>query len=181
MTERPYTVAVGVSATSGSAAALAWARDQAETHGGELVAIRAWKVPSPQATPSGISSGRMSVAEDVEDEAMRSLEADVEAALGPDHGARLILVRGGKRKALLDAAEDADLLVVDAPRGLPATGTAFAQRLVYAAACPVVVMPPRVSGERPGVLSRAAEAIGRGALRAAATAGRPGYRTPAPG
>ncbi|MCG7323261.1 universal stress protein [Arsenicicoccus bolidensis] len=181
MTERPYTVAVGVSATSGSAAALAWARDQAETHGGELVAIRAWKVPSPQATPSGISSGRVSVAEDVEHEAMRSLEADVEAALGPDHGARLILVRGGKRKALLDAAEDADLLVVDAPRGLPATGTAFAQRLVYAAACPVVVMPPRVSGERPGVLSRAAGAIGRGALRAAATAGRPGYRTPPPG
>ena len=56
MTERPYTVAVGVSATSGSAAALAWARDQAETHGGELVAIRAWKVPSPQATPSACSA-----------------------------------------------------------------------------------------------------------------------------
>ena len=35
----------------------------------------------------------------------------------------------------------------------------FAQRLVYAAACPVVVMPPSISAEPPGVLARDGRAV----------------------
>ncbi|WP_172669684.1 universal stress protein [Arsenicicoccus sp. oral taxon 190] len=177
MSEHPYTVVVGVSATSGSPAGLRWAASQAAAHGGRLVAVRAWKVPSPQATPSGISTGRVAVSTDVESEVRQSLADDVAAVLGPDNGAELVTVRGGRRKALLQAARDADLLVVDAPRGMPGR-TAFAQRLVYAADCPVVIMPPRISGEPPTALARAASAVGRSALRAAGTAGRPGYQIP---
>jgi hypothetical protein len=97
--------------------------------------------------------------------------------LGDDHGVEVRLVRGNKYAVLLKAAEDADLLVVDAPRQLLA-GPMFAHRLVYAATCPVVVMPPRISGEPPSVLSRVAGAVGRNVLVAAGTAGRPGYQRP---
>ena len=176
MAERPYTVVVGVSATSKSPTALDWARAQAGAEG-KVVAVRAWRMPNPQATPSGTPAGRISRAGDVEEEARAALERDVAATLGPDHGVELRLVRGSKYNVLLKAAEEADLLVVDAPRQLLA-GPMFAHRLVYAATCPVVVMPPVISGEPPTVLSRMAGAVGRNVLAAAGTAGRPGYQRP---
>jgi hypothetical protein len=177
VTEHLYTVVVGVSATSKSPTALTWAHAQAQQNGGRLVAVRAWRMPNPQATPAGTPPGRISREEDVEAAALASLEKDVAAALGPDHDAEIRLVRGSKFKVLIEAAAGADLMVVDAPRQLLA-GPMFAHRLVYAASCPVVVMPPRVSGEPPSVLNRMAGAIGRSALTAAGTAGRPGYRPP---
>ncbi len=177
LAEHPYTVVVGVSATSKSPTALAWAEAQARQNGGRVVAVRAWRMPNPQATPSGTPAGRISREDDVEQAARASLAADVEATLGTDHGAELRLVRGGKYNVLIKAAAEADLLVVDAPRQLLA-GPMFAHRLVYAASCPVVVMPPHVSGEPPSVLNRVASAVGRGVVTAAGTAGRPGYRRP---
>jgi hypothetical protein len=177
VTEHPYTVVVGVSATSKSPTALAWAQAQARQNKGRVIAVRAWRMPNPQATPAGTPPGRISREEDVEVAARASLEEDVAAALGADHDVELRLVRGSKFKVLIEAAAAADLMVVDAPRQLLA-GPMFAHRLVYAASCPVVVMPPRVSGEPPSVLNRVAGAIGRSALTAAGTAGRPGYRPP---
>ena len=176
MAERPYTVVVGVSATSKSPTALAWARDQAGPDG-RVVAVRAWRMPTPAATPSGPHAGRISRAEDVEQEARAQLERDVAATLGEDHGVEVQLVRGGKFGVLLKAAEQGDLLVVDAPRQLLA-GPMFAHRLVYAASCPVVVMPPHLSGEPPTALARMSRAVGRNVLAAAGTAGRPGYQRP---
>lgn len=176
MADRPYTVVVGVSATSKSPTALDWARAQAGS-AGKVVAVRAWRMPNPQATPSGTPAGRISRSADVEAEARAALERDVAATLGEDHGVELRLVRGSKYAVLIKAAEDADLLVVDAPRQLLA-GPMFAHRLVYAASCPVVVMPPDISGEAPSVLSRVGRAVGRNVLAAAGTAGRPGYQRP---
>lgn len=173
----PYTVVVGVSATSKSPAALTWAQAQAAQNSGRVVAVRAWRMPNPQATPSGTPASRIARADEVESEARQALADDVAAVLGEDHGAELRLVRGGKLKVLLAAAAEADLLVVDAPRQLMA-GPMFAHRLIYAASCPVVAMPPGVSGEPPSTLSRVAGAIGRSVVAAAGTAGRPGYRPP---
>jgi hypothetical protein len=175
--EQPYTVVVGVSPTSKSGTALAWAYAQAKQNHGLVVAVRAWRLPNPQATPSGTPAGRVAVAHDVEAEARAQLEHDVEAVLGPDHDAELRLVRGGRYKVLTQAAVGADLLVVDAPRTLMA-GPMFAHRLIYAASCPVVVMPPDISGEPASMLSRVAGAVGRSVVTAAGTAGRPGYRPP---
>ena len=175
---RPYTVVVGVSATSKSPAALTWAETQARQNGGRLIAVRAWRLPNPQATPSGTPAGRIARAEEVEATAQRTFADDVAAALGgEDHAAELRLVRGGRLKVLLKASADADLLVVDAPRQLVA-GPMFAHRLLYAASCPVVVMPPTISGEPASALSRVAGAVGRSVVAAAGTAGRPGYRPP---
>jgi hypothetical protein len=118
---------------------------------------------------------RVVSAGDVERTARESLEADVAAVLGPDHQAEIMLVRGGTYRVLLKAAAEADLLVVDAPRQL-LVGPMFAHRLIYATACPVVVMPAESSSG--SKLTRAAEALGRSVVSAAGTAGRPGYRPP---
>ena len=54
--DQPYTVVVGVSATSKSPTALVWARAQAEANGGRLVAVRVYQAPAVPAGPSGTSS-----------------------------------------------------------------------------------------------------------------------------
>lgn len=175
---RPYSVVVGVSATSNSPTALAWGAAQANQNGGRLIAVRAWR---PRSDPPGTTSGGIAARVTDESGSDRSEQAaladDVAEILGPDHGAELQVVRGGKRKMLLAVASDADLLVIDAPRTL--TGVPlFAHRLVHAAACPVVVLPARVPGQPPGVVERAGRAVGRAAVKSAAFAGRPGYRLP---
>ncbi|CAN7286086.1 universal stress protein [Knoellia sp. LjRoot47] len=173
---RPYTVVVGVSATSKSAAALEWGAAQAAANHGRLVAVRSWRVTGPPGSMSGGASARVTDERDTARSEMAALEADVAAVLGPEHSVEVRSVRGGKRKALLAAAEEADLLVIDAPRSL--TGPPlFAQRLVYAASCPVVVMPPRVS-QLSNPLEQAGRVVGRAAVRSAGLAGRPGYRPP---
>ena len=177
MDQHTYTVVVGVSPGSASPTALAWGRDQARAHDGRLIAVRAWRAPNPQATPAGTTASRVDRGSDVEREARAHLEADVASVLGPDHDAEVRLVRGDRRRALLDAARHADLLVVDAPRTY-ARAPLFAHRLVYAATCPVVVMPPRISGEPETGLARASRAAGWAAVRAAGSAGRPGLGTP---
>ncbi|EAP98294.1 hypothetical protein JNB_15058 [Janibacter sp. HTCC2649] len=174
---RPYTVVVGVSATSMSPTALTWAAAQAAQNHGRLIAIRAWRPSVPPGTTSGGIAARVTDEPATDRAQQLALDADVAAVLGDDHTAEVRAVRGGKRKVLLAAAVDADLLVVDAPRSF--TGAPlFAQRLVDSATCPVVVMPPRVSQEPPSPIERASRAVGRAAVKSAALAGRPGYRPP---
>jgi nucleotide-binding universal stress UspA family protein len=167
--DTPYTVVVGVSATSKSPTALAWARAQATANGGRLVAVRAFRAPS--------ATGAQDPAAVLADQRAR-LARDVAEVLGPDHGADVQVVRGSNHRALLEQAEDADLLVIDAPR-TPSTSVLLAQRIVSAATCPVVVMPPSISGAPESALSRSARSVGRAALRSAGTSGRAGYRPPA--
>ena len=123
---------------------------QAQQNGGRIIAVRAWRMPNPQATPVRCTpAGRISREQEVEQAALAvAASRTSRPSLGPDHDAELRLVRGGKYGVLLKAAAGADLLVVDAPRQLLA-GPMFAHRLIYAASCPVVVMPPHVSGEPP--------------------------------
>ena len=174
--EHPYTVVVGVSSTSKSPSALQWGAAQAAQNGGRLVAVRSWRVTGPPGTMSGAAAARVTDERSTERVEQAALEADVAEILGPDHTAEVRAMRGGKRKVLLAAATEADLLVIDAPRTF--TGPPLlAQRLVYAASCPVVVMPPRVS-HLSSPLEQAGRAVGRAAVRSAGLAGRPGYRPP---
>ena len=175
--QRPYTVVVGVSATSKSPTALEWAAAQVAQNNGRLIAVRAWRPSVPAGTTSGGIAARVTDEAATERSQQTALESDVAEILGDDHAAEVLAIRGGKRKVLLAAAADADLLVVDAPRTF--TGAPlFAQRLVDTATCPVVVMPLRVSQLPPSPLERAGRAVGRAAVRSAALAGRPGYRPP---
>jgi nucleotide-binding universal stress UspA family protein len=176
-THRPYTVIVGVSATSKSPTALIWAQAQAEANHGQLIAVRVYQVPSVPQAPAGTASRQHPDAAQIRADEEARLRRDVAEVLGEDHAAELRVVRGSKRKGLLEQARDADLLVIDAPRK-PSMSPLLAQRIVYAASCPVVVMPPAISGAPESALSRSARAVGKAALRSAATSGRPGYRPP---
>jgi nucleotide-binding universal stress UspA family protein len=175
----PYTIVVGVSATSKSPAALHWAAELAALRGGRVVAVRAWR-PTPPQTSSRISPSPLTEdASLAHEQELASLEADVAEVLGAGHGVEVRLVEGGRRRALVRASEEADLLVVDAPRRLDlSSGPGFAQRLVYTARCPVVVIPPNLSGAPRSGLERAAAAVGRTVADAAGRSGRPGLSHP---
>ena len=173
--EQPYTVVVGVSVTSGSPAAVAWAAAQAEANHGRLVAVRVHKRPDPVTDPRlDPASGRPP---DDRSKDLTNLAAEVAATLGPEHSAQCRVLYGGKRRSLLAVAAGADLLVIDAARS-PSSSSLLAQRVISASPCPVVVLPPALNSEPDSRLSRAGRSVGESALRAAATSGRPGYRPP---
>ena len=173
-----FTVVVGVSATTSSPGALGWAVGEAAARGGSVIAVRAWRPATPMA--SGARPPLHTYDSDAAYAAEQErLVADVARVLGPDHKVICRLVHGGRRKVLLAQAEGADLLVVDAPRQPDLEGgPLFAHRLIHRAPCPVVVMPPSVSGTGPSALAKTGRTIGKEVIRAAGSAGRPGVRGP---
>ncbi|MGA8117895.1 MAG: universal stress protein, partial [Actinocatenispora sp.] len=71
-----------------------------------------------------------------------ALRAAVRDALGPDADPRHTAVRGRPATVLLDAAVEAQLLVLGAPRTLGATRRGLlVTTLAHRAHCPVVAMP----------------------------------------
>jgi len=168
----PYTVVVGVSATTKSATALTWGKAQADANHGRLVAVRVHSDPrASQGTESSMADNDLRASQQTE------LEQDVSSVLGADHGAEVRVLHGRRRGALINVSQEADLLVMDAPRA-PSMSPLLAQRIIYAASCPVVVMPPSISGEPESSMSRSAHAVAQAAVRSAGTSGRPGYRPP---
>lgn len=167
----PYTVVVGVSATSRSSAALVWAAAQARTNSGRLIAVRVVKPSARDAATSHSSTGPGSVDDHSQ------LAADVADALGAGHGAECRVLYGGRRKSLLAAASGADLLVIDAAQ-TASSASRLAHRVIATAECPVVVLPPALTQEPPSGIAKAGRAMGEAALRAVGTSGRPGYRPP---
>jgi nucleotide-binding universal stress UspA family protein len=175
--ERPYTVVVGVSDTSKSATALTWGKALADANGGRLIAVRVHPGPhAPDAAPESPRRGAEE-AERMREEQRAELARDVAEVLGDDHGAEIRIIHGSKRRGLINESHEADVLIIDAPRA-PSMSPLLAQRIVYAATCPVVVMPPSISGLPESALTRSARAVGRAALRSAGTSGRAGYRPP---
>lgn len=175
--EMPYTVIVGVSSTSKSPTALVWGQAQAQANGGRLIAVRVHPVPHSPQGPPGTSPRGAPAAHRSREQQLARLMQDVTDVLGHDHGAEIRVVHGSKRRRLINQSREADVLVIDAPRA-PSMSPLLAQRIVYAATCPVVVMPPSISGLAESSLSRSARAVGRAALRSAGTSGRAGYRPP---
>jgi nucleotide-binding universal stress UspA family protein len=188
---RPGPVVVGVSPTTGSPSALRWAAEEARLRGTDVVAVLAWRSPRPPAAPAGRPPAMLAT-EDVDPavEAEGRLNEFVTAALGPGHGVRCRAMHGSAATALLDAAADAQLLVVGEPRpsrlaSLRASLTAPA--VLYRAACPVVVLPPSdpleaTDAEDDLEFDEAEAGPSRGRrmasamFDAAASAGRPGVR-----
>lgn len=179
--DRPLIV-VGVSRTSHSPVALRWAADAASLFDAEVLAVRAWRPSHP---PSAAAGRPSVVGRDVEAErkdAEAALYDDVREALGPDHRVHCE-VREGTAQAVLTALSTvASLVVIDAPRRSDfGNSPLLARRLVYRAACPVVVMPPRVAQPPDSPLVAAGKWLARGIMESAGSAGRPGIRPPARG
>lgn len=143
-------VVVGVSGSSGSPVAVAWAHDLAERLGVPLVAVRAYR--GPGAASSALLGTRTLLERspaNLADTANRELIAHVTDAIG-EKAARSVVYRvveGERRSVLVDSSRNAALLVIDSPpnRGLSADAP-FSRTLLNHAQCPVVTMPPRVAG-----------------------------------
>lgn len=116
-------IVVGVDGSEGSMAALRVAVEEARRRGAVLRVVAAYELPSYWALPSGppISLTR----QDVSDDALRATQAVVDQVLAGDPAppkVDVVAVPGPAAKALVEAARDADLLVVG-HRGLGGFGS----------------------------------------------------------
>ena len=141
-------IVVGIDGSAHSSAALRWAADEAALRSARLEIVHAWSFV-PVATPADSGLVQMAWTDNVEllDVTRKAAEdaaaAQVEDVLGADHGATVSVVEGGPAEALLDAAKDADLLVVgNRGRGNLAAALlgSTSAKVADSAPCPVVVV-----------------------------------------
>ncbi|MEU7021294.1 universal stress protein [Streptomyces sp. NPDC048717] len=141
-------IVVGVDGSAPSLRALKWAARQAAATGDTVQAVISWEYPASWATlmpgvPPGFDPQHL--AEQILDETVsQALPADQAAAV------TLTVVGGNPSQALIDAAKDADLLVVG-DRGRSGFKAAVlgsvSSNVAQHAPCPVVV----VRGSIPGI------------------------------
>jgi nucleotide-binding universal stress UspA family protein len=131
---------VGVDGSDNSADALRWAHREAQVRGADVTALLAWNFLDQYHVDSETTFDPQYG----QDDARRALEAAVQEALGERAaGVQLEVVCDLPASALLDASEDADLLVVGARglgkfRGLVLGSVS--QRCLEHATCPVMVV-----------------------------------------
>jgi nucleotide-binding universal stress UspA family protein len=144
-------IVVGVDGSEPSLEALRWAIHQAELTNASLEVLTAWSYPERQA-PFGIVP-ELPLRKDPMAATRPRLDQAVKAALGRDRNldVRDDVVHGEAAQVLLEAARDADLLVVGS-RGLGAiTGMllgSVSEHIVRHAPCPVVVVPSTKDASR---------------------------------
>jgi nucleotide-binding universal stress UspA family protein len=136
-------VVVGVEDGEGSGTALEFAFREAHVRRCRLVAVHAWSVPVGSPGPPGLSGYEL--------QALRRPPAQVlaDALRGPaqryqDVPVSSEVVEGRARRALLDAASSADLLVVGARRRHGHVGLQLGlvnHAVLHHAPCPIVVVP----------------------------------------
>lgn len=149
-------VAVGVEADAGSGAALRWAAAEARASGATLRIVHAWSLPvanwsdlgaSPALEPQVFHDAATAIVTEAGRRAERWLAVD-----GPP--VELVTPEGPAVSALLDAAADADLLVVGShgrgPIGDLVHLGSVAAACAHRARVPVVVVRPDAAGPAAG-------------------------------
>lgn len=136
-------IVVGVDGSEGSRQALRWAFAEAKLRGGTLEAVTVWQYPITASLPT---FGAMNTPDDFSTDAKNTLLAILAeegiTADAPVHVTTLI-AEGNPARALLDAAEKADLLVVGSRGHGGFTGVlvgSISQQCVHHSTCPVVVV-----------------------------------------
>lgn len=138
-------ILLGVDGSPASAAAVAFAFEEASLRGAPLTAIHAWRHPVARAP-----GDMLPLVYDVEDTRQEELRLLAEAVAGwadryPDVTVTETLVREGTRTALRDASAGAQLLVVGARTGNWWTGLPLgstSQAMAGHAHCPVAIIAP---------------------------------------
>lgn len=146
-------VVVGVDDSTQSHAALRWAVAHAERVGVRVRAVAVW---SPPPAAGGSTAGAiMATDAAMDDEALgASARQRLDRAMAelPPSAAGVVdhlVVCGEAASALLDAAQDAELLILgNAGRGALAAAVlgSIAMRCVHHARCPVVLVPEHLAG-----------------------------------
>lgn len=146
-------IVIGTDGSPGARRALRWALGEARLRGAKLCVVHAWMVPLIDALPEpwvlGLTPPGPS-AEEVHDhlrgEAGRQLEAWVAEAREEEPTVEIEgeLVEGRAARALIEAAHDADLLVVGS-RGRGGFGGlllgSVSHQCAQHAPCPLVIVP----------------------------------------
>ncbi|MEU9189040.1 universal stress protein [Streptomyces sp. NPDC048484] len=136
-------VVLGVGEEPENSAAVRFAFEEAAQRRVPLEAVRAWRCPGYQTTDHPLMAGEPARLH--EERAVRILDTALrDAPEGVELRRRT--VEGPARKVLLDASEDADLLVVGAQRRHGHLGLQIgrvAHAVLHHSACPVAVVPQR--------------------------------------
>ena len=137
-------IVVGVDGSEESKLALRWALDEARLRRAELVCVHAWSYPVLT------SGGLLPVTADIVDslgEQAAKLVDDLLAELDTSGVAvRKVVVEGAPAALLVDAAREADLLVVGSRGHGGFAGLllgSVSHQCANHAACPVVIVPPK--------------------------------------
>jgi nucleotide-binding universal stress UspA family protein len=148
MAERQRRIVVGVDGSSASENALRWAIDEARYRGAKIDAVHAFSYPAigglASAAGAGIdwedlAIGARKLVADAVDRARRSCPA------GHDVGIRPMAVAGAATEILLDAAKEADLLVLGTRGHGGLSGLLLGSVSNYCShhsLCPLVLVPP---------------------------------------
>ena len=138
MTSNPRRIVVGLDGSMSSEQALRWAADYAAATAGRLVLVSAWEWPTFEGVP--IMFGRY----DPRKAARALLDRAAATCDLPADRITSVVARGPAAHALLEQAQDADLLVL----GTGVLGTvarhllgSVAQQCLLHAPCAVVVVP----------------------------------------
>jgi nucleotide-binding universal stress UspA family protein len=141
-------IVVGVDGSDTSKDALRWAIEEARLRKARVVALNAWQVPpvAPDIGPLGGSAVPYELVEmlpRLEEAARRVVEEAVqEVAGGTDIEVEAVAVEGPPARTLVDAARDADLLVVGSRGHGGFTGLLLGSvslHVVQHAPCPAVI------------------------------------------
>ena len=138
-------IVVGFDGSDGSRRALRWALEEARARGAPVHIVHAWQYPYAgdyMALTDTVFAG-------VEEAAGQTLEdALVEARCAPDVEVSGEVVQGPAAPLLIDAAADADLLVVGSRGRGGFSGLllgSVSMQCVHHSPCPVVIVPGRRS------------------------------------
>ncbi|HPB44253.1 MAG: universal stress protein [Microthrixaceae bacterium] len=142
--EQPVVI-VGVDGSPNSLAALEWAINFAAGQGGGTVkAVMSWTYPAAAVGSMGIG-GVMPPAESMHEASAEALDEILADVVAPDSvTVQPVIAEGGASPAILELADDADLIVIG-KRGhggfLGLLIGSVATQIVNHAPCPVVVVP----------------------------------------
>lgn len=140
-------IVVGVDGSNGARRALEWAVEEARLRKSRLLAVHAWHAP-----PLVSGAGPFDAPITLDAETLEQIEASAEKLLENELDAvdtsgleveRLVVLRT-PADALLEAARDADLLVVGTRGHGGFTGLllgSVSQQVSHHASCPVVIVP----------------------------------------
>jgi nucleotide-binding universal stress UspA family protein len=139
-------IVVGVDGSAGAQAALRFALEEARLRGATLRTVFVWSLPMVTEVPAGLVPALL---EDFREEAEKALDAalaEVDEVQDPARRVEIekVVVEGPPARCLVEAAEDADLLVLGSRGRGGFTGLllgSVSQQCVHHAPCPVVIVP----------------------------------------
>jgi nucleotide-binding universal stress UspA family protein len=145
-------IVVGIDGSDAAKDALRWALDEARLRSDEVVAVHAWEAPPVMPEP-GPAPGfdLVAILPEVEEAGERLVKTVVEEVVGDDSSVTVesVAIAGPPASVLVDAARDADMLVVGSRGHGGFTALllgSVSQQLAHHAPCPLVIHRTRDSG-----------------------------------